>query len=84
MAEKKEIKKEETTKEELKNKINSRKLWVWALWSVLIIALVIISFIRNNDEILLKGLEYYFFISVAYMGANAYVKKLQKDGTITK
>lgn len=55
-------------------KTNSRKFFVWILWSLLIIALVVIGFIRNNDEIIIKTIEYYFFISVAYIGGNCVSK----------
>lgn len=68
----------EETKEN-KSKLNSRKFAVFLCWSVLIVALVVIGFIRNNDEIILKAMEYYFIISAVYIGFNVWNKKIITD-----
>lgn len=73
MAAKKELTQEE--KEEKKeNKLNSRKFLIWLSWSVLIIALLIIGFTRDNDAIILKAVEDYFLISACYIGGNCLTK----------
>lgn len=75
---------EKTTTEENKTtkKLNSRKFLVWLSWTILIIALVVTGFIRDNDEIILKGIEYYFLISCCYIGFNVWNKKIvaEKEG----
>lgn len=59
---------------ETSKKTSSRKFMVWLLWSVLVIAIVVIGFIRANDELTIKGLEYYFWISGIYIGGNVATK----------
>lgn len=64
--------------EETENKkTTSRKFIVWLVWSILAIAFAVMGFIKSSDELILKALEYYFWISGIYIGGNVATKGIK-------
>lgn len=60
------------------NKLTSRKFIVWLVWSVIALAVVVMGFIKDSDNLIIKALEYYFFISSLYIGGNVATKAIKE------
>lgn len=51
-------------------KIDSRKFIVWLIWLLLCIGALIYTFISKQTTLLEKVLEYFFAVSMLYLGVN--------------
>lgn len=51
-------------------KTDSRKFIVWLIWLLICIAISIYTFIVKNEALLTKTLEYFFALSMMYLGVN--------------
>lgn len=51
-------------------KTDSRKFLVWLIWLLICIAIGIYTFIVKNEALLTKVLEYFFALSMMYLGVN--------------
>lgn len=65
-----------TTETEKPSKLNSRKFLIWIVWGVITLALTVMGFVRDNDALVLKALEYFFYITLFYFGVNVASKGL--------
>lgn len=61
------MKTEETTPTK---KTDSRKFVVWFTWVLLVIALGVYTFIVKQENLLEKALDYFFAVSMMYLGVN--------------
>lgn len=53
-----------------KKKTASRKFAVWLVWLALTIGVLIYAFIKNDSKLLSQLVEYFFYISMMYLGMN--------------
>lgn len=60
----------ETKETEPTKKTDSRKFLVWLIWLLICIAIGIYTFIVKNEALLTKTLEYFFALSMMYLGVN--------------
>lgn len=60
----------ETKETEPTKKTDSRKFLVWLIWLLICIAIGIYTFIVKNETLLTKTLEYFFALSMMYLGVN--------------
>ena len=60
----------ETKVTESTKKTDSRKFLVWLIWLLICIAIGIYTFIVKNEDLLTKTLEYFFALSMMYLGVN--------------
>lgn len=65
-------------------KLNSRKFAVWFIWTLLAAAIVVMGFIRDSEQLIIKLSEYYFFISAIYLGVNVTQKGIQAFKDVNK
>ena len=57
--------------EEKKEKLKSRKFFVFIVWIVITIGILTFCIItKGNSQIMDKVLEYLFWVSIAYIGGN--------------
>lgn len=57
--------------EEKKEKLKSRKFFVFIVWIVITIGILTFCIItKGNSQIMEKVLEYLFWVSIAYIGGN--------------
>lgn len=56
--------------EESTNKLSSRKFIVWIVWLVLCLGVGVYTFIIRDSSLLEKCLEYFFAVSMLYLGVN--------------
>ena len=59
-----------TEKTEKVKKTDSRKFVVWLTWLILSLGVLIYTFIAKDTTILEKVLEYFFAVSMLYLGVN--------------
>ena len=59
-----------TEQESPTKKTDSRKFVVWLIWLVICIVVGIYTFIVKDDTLLAKTLEYFFILSMMYLGVN--------------
>lgn len=55
---------------EITKKTDSRKFIVWLVWLLICLAIGIYTFIVKKEELLTKTLEYFFALSMMYLGVN--------------
>lgn len=60
----------ETKETEPTKKTDSRKFIVWLVWLLICIAIGVYTFIVKNESLLTKTLEYFFALSMMYLGVN--------------
>lgn len=51
-------------------KTDSRKFIVWLVWLLIVIAISVYTFIVKNASLLEKVLEWFFILSMMYLGVN--------------
>ena len=51
-------------------KTDSRKFIVWLIWLLIVIAISVYTFIVKNASLLEKVLEWFFILSMMYLGVN--------------
>lgn len=51
-------------------KIDSRKFVIWLVWLLICIVVGIYTFIVKNEVLFTKVLEYFFALSMMYLGVN--------------
>lgn len=51
-------------------KTDSRKFLVWLIWLLICIIVGVYTFITKNEALLTKTLEYFFALSMMYLGVN--------------
>lgn len=51
-------------------KTDSRKFLVWLVWLILCLAIGVYTFIVKDESLLSKVLEYFFALSMMYLGVN--------------
>lgn len=60
----------ETKETEPTKKIDSRKFLVWLIWLLICIVVGVYTFIVKDESLLTKVLEYFFALSMMYLGVN--------------
>lgn len=51
-------------------KTDSRKFIVWLIWLLIVIAISVYTFIVRDATLLMKVLEWFFILSMMYLGVN--------------
>jgi hypothetical protein len=60
----------ETKETEPTKKTDSRKFLVWLIWLLICVVIGVYTFIVKNEALLTKVLEYFFALSMMYLGVN--------------
>lgn len=60
----------ETKETEPTKKTDSRKFLVWLIWLLICIVVGVYTFIVKDERLLTKVLEYFFALSMMYLGVN--------------
>lgn len=74
----------ENAEEKKSSKLQSRKFIIWLTWLIITLGIIVLSYIRGgSDELILKVLEYFFGVSMLYLGVNVaqkYIPNLTQKG----
>lgn len=69
----------DAVKEKIKTKMQSRRFIVWIIWTLIFIGIMVPGYISGVGPLQEKALEYYFFITLVYLGVNGWMKKVEAD-----